>query len=192
MQCQMKLILRFRFKKTKTHKTYDKDKMTLYWQAMVNVHNVFTTFRARFIGKCSPVHLFWGGFDLAVTRFSGRKAPEYTTKMPNMPLRVMQESYSHEVSSCGFWPGNEQFPMPAFYSYCYPAPANFGEQKAEPEEAFFSKEMGEFFLPYDIVRKSDNPEETLLRFLQTTYEAAANTGNWSRNELEFDFSEFEK
>lgn len=180
------------FAQDETHKFYDKDKIELFWRALVSVHNVFTKFRAGFIGKCSPVHLFWGAFDLAVTRFSGREAPKYTTQMPNMPLKVMQESYSHEVSSCGFWPGSEQFPMPAFYSYCYPSPADFGGQKVQPEEAFYSKEMGEFFLPYDVVRRADNPEKTLLKFMQSTYEAAANTANWSRNELEFDFSEFEK
>jgi hypothetical protein len=180
------------FKEDETHQSYDKDKMRLFWQALVNAHNVFTRFRARFVGKCSPVHLFWGAFDLAVTRFSGRKAPLHQGGMPNIPLRVMQESYSHEVSSCGFWPGSEQFPMPAFYSYCYPTPAAFGEQKVQPEEAFYSKEMGEFLLPYDVVRLSPNPEETLLQFMQSTYEAAAATGYWDREKLEYDFSEFEK
>lgn len=180
------------FKEDETHKSYDKEKMNLFWQALICSHNVFTIFRAGFIGKSSPVHLFWGAFDLAVTRFSGRKAPLHPGGMPHIPLRVMQESYSHEVSSCGFWPGSEQFPMPAFYSYCYPTPEAFGEQKVQPEEAFFSKEMREFFLPYDVVRLSKNPEETLLQFMQTTYEAAAITGNWDREKLEFDFSAFEK
>ena len=180
------------FKEDEIHKSYDKVRMNLFWQALVCSHNVFTEFRARFIGKNSPVHLFWGAFDLAATRFSGRKAPLHTGGAPNIPLKVMQESYSHEVSSCGFWAGGEQFPMPAFYSYCYPAPNAFGEQTVQPKEAFYSKEMGEFFLPYDAVRLSDNPEETLLQFMQSTYEAAANTGNWDRENLEFDFSEFEK
>jgi hypothetical protein len=180
------------FKEDETHKSYDKEKMNLYWQALVNTHNVFTRFRAKFIGKCSPVHIFWGAFDLAVTRFSGREAPKHPGGAPNIPLKVMQESYSHEVSSCGFWPGSEEFPMPAFYAYCYPAPASFGEQKAEPKEAFYSKDMGEFILPYDAVRLSDNPEQTLIQFLQFTYEAAANTANWDREKLEFDFSDFEK
>lgn len=180
------------FKGDETHKSYDKEKMNLYWQAMVSTHNIFTRFRARFIGKCSPVHIFWGAFDLAVTRFSGREAPKYQGTVPNIPLKVMQESYSHEVSSCGFWPGSEQLPMPAFYSYCYPAPALFSDQEVQPKEAFYSKEMGEFFLPYDAVRLSDTPEATLLQFLQSTYVAAANTANWDREKLEFDFSEFEK
>lgn len=120
---------------------------------------------------------FLGAFDLAVTRFSGREAPKYIGEVPNIPLKVMQESYSHEVSSCGFWPGSEQFPMPAFYSYCYPSPSGFSQQSVEPKEAFYSNEMGEFILPYDAVRKSDNPEDTLLQFMQSTYEAAANAGN---------------
>ncbi|WP_018614565.1 DUF5996 family protein [Segetibacter koreensis] len=180
------------FKEDETHKSYDKEKMNLYWKALISAHNVFTRFRARFIGKCSPVHVFWGAFDLAVTKFSGRKAPKHPGGMPNIPLKVMQESYSHEVSSCGFWPGSEQFPMPAFYAYCYPTPAAFGEQEVRPKEAFYSKEMGEFFLPYDVVRQAENPEETLLQFLQSTYEAAAKTGNWDREKLEFDFSEFER
>lgn len=180
------------FEEDDTHQSYDKEKMNLYWQGLVSAHNVFTRFRARFIGKCSPVHLFWGAFDLAVTRFSGRKAPMHPGGAPNIPLKVMQESYSHEVSSCGFWPGSEQFPMPAFYSYCYPTPDAFGQQEVQPKEAFFSKEMGEFFLPYDAVRLADNPENILLQFLQSTYEAAAHTGNWDREKLEFDFSGFEK
>ncbi len=180
------------FKEDETHKSYDKEKMNLYFQALVSTHSVFTRFRAGFIGKCSPVHIFGGAFDLAVTRFSGREAPQHPGGVPNIPLKVMQESYSHEVSSCGLWPGSEQFQMPAFYSYCYPTPASFGEQKVAPEEAFYSKEMGEFFLPYDAVRLSDNPEATLLQFMQSTYEAAANTANWDREKLEFDFSEFER
>lgn len=180
------------FQKDEVHRSYDKEKMKLFWRSLISIHNVFTKFRARFIGKCSPVHLFWGAFDLAVTRFSGKEAPEHPGGMPNIPLKVMQESYSHEVSSCGFWPGSEQFPMPAFYSYCYPTPPAFGEQRVQPEDVFYSTEMGEFFLPYDVVRKSVNPEETLLQFMQTTYEAAANTLGWDRNKLEFDFSDFER
>lgn len=170
--------------------TYNGDEMQNLWNAFVNVHKVFQEFRAEFIGKCSPVHLFWGAFDLAVTRFSGRTAPKHQGGMPNMPLRVMQEAYSHEVSSCGFWPGGEQSPQPVFYSYCYPTPADFSKQKVEPGEAFYSKDMGEFFLSYDTVASSSNPEEKLMRFLQTTYDAAANTGNWDRKSLEFDFSPF--
>lgn len=165
-------------------KSYDKQKVVDFWQAAVSIHNVFMKFRSDFIGKCSPVHFFWGAFDIAVTRFSGRKAPLHPGGAPNMSTEVMQEAYSQEVSSCGFWPGSDAFPQPAFYAYCYPTPEAFGKQKVQPDEAFWSNEMGEFFLPYDVIRKAENPEEKLLSFLQTTYEAAANTANWDRENLE--------
>lgn len=180
------------FAKDHIHKTYNKLQVEKYWQALVQVHNVFTRFRAGFQGKCSPVHLFWGAFDLAVTRFSGKPAPLHPGGAPHMPLRVMQEAYSHEVSSCGFWPGNAAFPHAAFYSYCYPTPENFGEQPVQPKEAFFSKEMGEFMLLYDVVSMSDDPQTVLLQFLQSTYDAAANTGNWNRDTLECNLTSFEK
>ena len=179
------------FEKDEMHKTYNKEQIQNYWKALVLVHNVFLKFRAGFLGKCSPVHFFWGAFDLAVTRFSGRQAPEYEGTIPNMPLRVMQEAYSHEVSSCGFWPGSEAFPNAAFYAYCYPTPKDFSKQPVEPKEAFYSNEMGEFFLLYDVVKNADNSEETLMSFLNSTYEAAANTGNWERAALECDLSVFE-
>jgi len=169
--------------------TYHPDQMKKLWEAFLHVHKVFLKFRAGFIGKCSPVHLFWGAFDLAVTRFSGREAPEHPGGMPNMPLEIMQEAYSHEVSSAGFWPGGENFPEPAFYSYCYPTPETFGKQPVKPEAAFYSDEMGEFFLPYQAVQESSNPEESLMSFLETTYRAAATTGNWDPK-LEFDFDQF--
>ena len=180
------------FAKDETHKSYEHDQIKLFWEALIMVNNVFTKFRAGFIGKCSPVHLFWGAFDLAVTRFSGRPAPKHPGGAPNMPIKVMQESYSHEVSSCGFWGGSEQFPHPVFYSYCYPTPEDFSKQTVQPKEAFFSNEMGEFMLMYDVVRKSPDPENTLMQFLQSTYEAAAKVGSWNREALEFDFSSFEK
>ena len=180
------------FKEDHQTRNYNPEKIREFWGVLIKIHNLFLNFRAEFIGKCSPVHLFWGAFDLAVTRFSGRKAPKHPGGAPHIPLEVMQEAYSHEVSSAGFFPGNDQFPHPAFYSYCYPTPENFGEQKIEPEEAFFSEDMGEYFLLYDDVRKSDNPEKTLMQFLKSTYEAAAETLDWNREELEFDFSEFEK
>ncbi len=180
------------FEKDTEHKTYNKEHIHNYWLALVRVEKVFIQFRAGFQGKCSPVHLFWGAFDLAVTRFSGRAAPLHPGGAPNMPVRVMQEAYSHEVSSAGFWPGSDAFPQAAFYSYCYPTPANFGEQIVEPKEAFYSKEMGEFFLLYDVVRTANDPEATLLKFLNSTYEAAANTGNWNRAELECDLTSFKK
>ncbi|MEP6583369.1 MAG: DUF5996 family protein, partial [Ginsengibacter sp.] len=179
------------FSEDEVHKSYDHSQIKLFWNALIMASNVFTKFRASFIGKCSPVHFFWGAFDLAVTRFSGRPAPKHPGGAPNIPLKVMQESYSHEVSSCGFWGGNEQFPEAVFYSYCYPTPSDFNKQTVKPGEAFFSNEMGEFMLMYDVVRNSADPEDTLMQFLQSTYEAAANTGNWDREALEFDFSSFE-
>ena len=169
---------------------YHPDEMKDLWQAFMYVHRVFLKFRAGFIGKCSPVHLFWGAFDLAVTRFSGRKAPLHPGGMPNIPLEVMQEAYSHEVSSAGFWPGGESFPQPAFYSYCYPTPSDFGAQQVLPDQAFYSDEMGEFFLPYQAVQESSDPEATLMQFLTSTYQAAARTGGWDPD-LEADFSAFE-
>ena len=180
------------FAKDETHKSYDHNQIKVFWEALIMANNVFTKFRAGFIGKCSPVHFFWGAFDLAVTRFSGRSAPKHPGGAPNIPIEVMQESYSHEVSSCGFWGGGEQFPHAVFYSYCYPTPEDFSKQTVLPNEAFFSNEMGEFMLMYDVVRKSPDPENALMHFLQSTYEAAAKVGNWNREALEFDFSSFEK
>src|SRR4029453_267169 len=126
------------------------------------------------IGKCSPVHLFWGALDLAVTRFSGRRAPEHPGGVPNLPDRVTREAYSHEGSSCGFWPGGGAIPYAAFYSYAYPEPAGFSTTAVKPARAFYSPDLREFILPYDVVRQSESPDETLLTFLQATYEAAAN------------------
>lgn len=166
------------------NKVYEPTAAYAIWQTMLKVNQVFSQFRSEFVGKASPVHLFWGAFDLAVTRFSGNKAPLHSGGMPNMPLDVMQEAYSQEVSSAGFWPGSKESPMPVFYAYAYPAHASFGEQKVLPSQAFWSEEMGEFFLKYEDVQKSDNPEKTLHDFLQSTYEAAANTSNWERKKLE--------
>lgn len=176
------------FSENTINKSYDKKAIIDYWQAAVSIHNVFLKFRSDFIGKCSPVHLFWGAFDIAVTRFSGRNAPLHPGGMPNMPLEVMQEAYSREVSSCGFWPGGNTFPVPIFYSYCYPSPSDFGNQKVLPEQAFWSEEMGEFILKYDDVREADEPEKMLLLFLKSTYEAAAELGKWDRDNLEMDFN----
>lgn len=166
------------------NKVYEPTAAYAIWQAMLKVNQVFSQFRSEFVGKASPVHLFWGAFDLAVTRFSGNEAPLHSGGMPNMPLDVMQEAYSQEVSSAGFWPGSKESPMPVFYAYAYPAHSSFGEQKVLPSQAFWSEEMGEFFLKYEDVQKSDNPEKTLHDFLQSTYEAAANTSNWERKKLE--------
>ncbi|WP_281615730.1 DUF5996 family protein [Flammeovirga sp. SubArs3] len=172
------------FAENTTNKAYDKDAAQAIWKAMLKANEVFNTFRSGFIGKASPVHLFWGAFDLAVTRFSGNNAPLHQGGMPNMPLDVMQEAYSKEVSSAGFWPGSKDFPYPAFYAYAYPSDALFGSQKVAPEEAFWSSEMGEFFLKYEDVQKSSEPDKVLLTFLQSTYEAAANTSKWNREDLE--------
>ncbi|MEM6343771.1 MAG: DUF5996 family protein [Bacteroidota bacterium] len=172
------------FAENTLNKSYDPAAAYALWQAMLKSNQVFNKFRSDFIGKASPVHLFWGGFDLAVTRFSGNPAPLHPGGVPNMSLEVMQEAYSQEVSSAGFWVGSKDFPFPAFYAYAYPSDPSFGEQKVEPEAAFYSQEMGEFFLKYEYVQKSDTPEDILYSFLQTTYEAAANTSNWDREKLE--------
>ena len=136
------------------------------------------------MGKVSPVHLFWGAFDLAVTRFSGNDAPIHQGGIPNMPLDVMQEAYSKEVSSAGFWLGSEDFPFPAFYAYAYPSPADFGKQQVQPKAAFWSDEMGEFFLKYEDVQNSSDPDAVLMSFLQSTYEATVKTAQWDRAALE--------
>lgn len=172
------------FAENTLNKSYDPNAANTIWQAMLKVNSVFNKFRSEFIGKCSPVHLFWGAFDLAVTRFSGNSAPLHPGGMPNMPLAVMQEAYSQEVSSAGFWPGSKDSPMPVFYAYAYPSDSKFGEQKVAPSEAFYSPEMGEFFLKYEDVQKSADPGKTLFDFLQTTYEAAVNISNWDRPKLE--------
>jgi len=172
------------FTENKINSSYDKDAAQAIWKAMLKANEVFNHFRSEFIGKASPVHLFWGAFDLAVTRFSGKDAPPHPGGMPNMPVDVMQEAYSKEVSSAGFWPGSKNFPFPAFYSYAYPADAAFGKQEVQPKEAFWSDEMGEFFLKYEDVLKAENPDNALMLFLQSTYEAAANTSKWNRNTLE--------
>lgn len=172
------------FTENEINGSYDKDAAQAIWKAMLRANEVFNHFRSEFIGKASPVHLFWGAFDLAVTRFSGKDAPAHPGGMPNMPLDVMQEAYSKEVSSAGFWPGSKDFPFPAFYSYAYPADAAFGKQEVQPKEAFWSDEMGEFFLKYEDVLKAENPDNVLMLFLQSTYEAAANTSKWNRNTLE--------
>lgn len=172
------------FSQNTVNKSYDPQAAFAIWMAMLKTNQVFNRFRSDFIGKASPVHLFWGGFDLAVTRFSGNPAPLHPGGVPNMSLEVMQEAYSQEVSSAGFWIGSKDFPHPAFYAYAYPSDASFGEQAVLPNEAFYSKEMGEFFLKYEDVQKSSTPEETLYSFLQSTYEAAANTSNWDRAKLE--------
>ena len=166
------------------HRSYDAEYANRFWRILVQAERVFMAFRARFIGKCSPVHVFWGGADMAVTRFSGRTAPEHPGGIPNLPDWVTREAYSHEVSSCGFWAGGGAISYPAFYAYAYPEPAGFAEAMVKPEAAFYSKDLREFILAYDVVRKSGDPDATLLEFLQTTYEAAANLAHWDRAALE--------
>ena len=158
--------------------------MWRYWRALLQADRVFKIFRADFIGKASPVHFFWGAPDLAVTRFSGRPAPQHPGGVPHLPDWVAREAYSHEVSSCGFWSGTAPVDYPAFYAYAYPQPAGFAEAQVRPTGAFFSKDFGEFILPYAVVRESADPDVTLLEFLQSTYNAAADLGNWDRAGLE--------
>ena len=162
-------------------RAYDADTARAYWRAMLQVQRVFLLFRSCFVGKCSPIHLFWGSFDLAVTRFSGRDAPPHPGGMPHVPNAVAREAYCREVSSAGFWPGVDR---PAFYSYAYPAPDGFNLAKVEPQAAGFDTQLGEFLLSYDAVRSSADPDAALLAFLQSTYEAAANLAHWDRARLE--------
>jgi len=167
------------------HKSYDGAAARRFHSALLRAHHVLAHFRTAFLGKVSPVHFFWGSFDLAVTRFSGRRAPPHPGGIPHLPNSVAREAYSHEVSSAGFWPGA---PGPveyaAFYSYAYPAPAGFDAAKVAPADAFFEKALGEFVLPYDAVRKAREPEKALMEFLQSTYDAAADLARWDRAALE--------
>jgi hypothetical protein len=172
------------FAEDRAKRPYDSDAVTRFFHAMVSVDRVLKRFRTGFLGKVSPVHLFWGSFDLAVTRFSGRTAPLHPGGIPGLPDDVTREAYSHEVSSAGFWPGGGGVDFPAFYSYAYPAPDGFAEARVAPDAASFEKNLGEFVLPYDVVRRSSDPEATLMAFLQTTYIAAADLGGWDRVALE--------
>jgi hypothetical protein len=166
------------------HREYDPDAVHRFWRMLVQASRVMMDFRVRFTGKCSPIHLFWGAMDLAVTRFSGRTAPVHPGGIPNLPDRVTREAYSHEVSSCGFWPGSAPVEYPAFYAYAYPEPPGFADAQVSPDGAFYSPDLKEFVLPYARVRESASPDETLLAFLQSTYEAAADLGHWDRAALE--------
>jgi hypothetical protein len=173
-----------RFSHDQVHAAYDPEYAHRFWKVLLQVDRVFKLFRTGFVGKCSPVHFFWGSFDLAVTRFSGRPAPLHPGNIPNLPDAVVREAYSHEVSSAGFWPGGGPIDYAAFYSYAYPVPAGFRTAAVRPEAAFFSEELQEFILPYDAVRNADGPDEMLLEFLQSAYEAAADAGHWDRAALE--------
>ncbi len=173
-----------RFDEDESHSAYDPEYVNRFWRILVQADRVFKEFRAGFIGKCSPVHLFWGALDLAVTRFSGRRAPTHPGGVPNLPDPVTREAYSHEVSSCGFWAGGSAIPYAAFYSYAYPEPAGFSEVRVKPDAAFYSSDLRELILPYNAVREADSPDGTLLEFLQSAYEAAANLADWDRGALE--------
>jgi len=178
------------FDQDRVHTSYDRDYVSRFWRALLAAQKVFADFRTGFLGKASPVHFFWGSFDLAVTRFSGRSAPPHPGGVPALPDSVAREAYSHEVSSAGFWPGSEgPANYAAFYSYAYPAPAGFASAVVRPAQAFFSKDLGEFLLPYDAVRSAPEPERMLMEFLQSTYEAAADLGRWDRAALECPFGE---
>ena len=172
------------FSHDRTHGAYDAEYANRFWRVLVQVDRVLKQFRTGFIGKGSPVHFFWGSFDLAVTRFSGRRAPPHPGGAPGLSDAVMREAYSHEVSSAGFWPGGSGIGDASFYSYAYPVPDGFKAYSVQPEAAFFHETLGEFLLSYEAVRTAPDPDEFLLTFLQSTYEAAANLGKWDRAALE--------
>jgi hypothetical protein len=172
------------FENDHVHASYDAQSANRWWRALVQADRVFKQFRAGFIGKSSSVHFFWGSFDLAVTRFSGRTAPEHPGGAPHCPDWVMREAYSHELSSCGFWPGGGALSYPVFYAYAYPQPAGFSLAPVSPDSAFYDSSFGEFILPYEDVRLAPSPDAVLLDFLQSTYEAAAILGHWERSALE--------
>jgi len=171
------------FERDQARRPYDSKTVENFFRALINADGIFKLFRTSFLGKASPVHVFWGGFDLAVTRFSGRRAPLHPGGIPGLSDRVTREAYSHEVSSAGFWPGNHAYPHAAFYSYAYPEPKGFRDA-AMPLGATYDAQMGEFILPYDIVRKSPAGEKLVMDFLQATYAAAADLGKWDRAALE--------
>jgi len=172
------------FAEDEVHASYEAEHVEHLWRAMVQIDRVLKIFRTGFLGKSSPVHFFWGSFDLAVSRFSSRLAPLHPGGIPNLPDRITREAYSHEVSSAGFWPGGGPTDYAAFYSYAYPVPEGFAEQSISPATAFYSQEAGEFILPYEAVRTANDPDATLLEFLTSTYEAAATTAKWDRSGLE--------
>ncbi len=166
------------------HASYDGEYAHLFWRVLLQSDRLLRRFRSRYVGKVSPVHFFWGSFDMAVSRFTGRIAPELNSASPNLGGWVMREAYSHEVSSCGFWPGNGGFGQAAFYSYAYPEPPGFAEAPVLPEAAVYDQDLGQFILPYEAVRLAADPDEAVMGFLQSTYEAAANAAGWERPSLE--------
>lgn len=172
------------FDEDDVHRSYDAEYASRCWRVVCSSAHVFDRFRSRYYGKTSPVHFFWGGFDLAVTRFSGRLAPPHPGGVPNLPDRVTRDAYSHEVSSAGFWPGGTLAPYPLFYSYAYPEPKGFASARVSPLSANYDSTLHEFILPYDEVRRANKPEQTLLEFMQSTYATAATLGEWDRASLE--------
>ena len=181
MPCEIEHPIRF--EEDHRHAAYDAEFVSRFWRVLVQADRVLTAFRARFLGKVSPVHFFWGSFDLAVTRFSGHRAPTHPGT-PNVADKVTREAYSHEVSSAGFWPGAAGVSEPVFYAYAYPEPDGFAQARVAPAAASYSASFGEFLLPYDAVRQAASPDDLLLEFLQSTYEAAADLGQWDRATLE--------
>lgn len=180
----MKSRTPFRSQRTGAERPYDADAVARFFEASIAVTAVLQTFRTAYLGKVSPVHLFWGSFDLAVTRFSGRRAPLHPGGIPALPDEITREAYSHEVSSAGFWPGGGAVDFPAFYSYAYPTPDGFAAAKVFPDAAYYDESLGEFLLPYDAVCRAADPEATLMSFLESTYRAAANLADWDTAALE--------
>ncbi len=173
-----------RFENDTAHKSYDPEYASRFWRVLVVSNEVFRRFRTGFLGKASPVHFFWGSFDLAVTRFSGRRAPLHPGGVPHLPDIVAREAYSHEVSSAGFWPGGGVYDEAAFYSYAYPAPEGLADARVKPDAAFWSKDLGEFLLPYEAMRNERVPDAALMGFLESTYDAAADLAHWDRENLD--------
>lgn len=172
------------FDRDSRHGAYEPEHARRFWEVLRQAHRVLTEFRSGFLGKCSPVHFFWGSFDLAVTRFSGRRAPEHPGGIPHLADYVAREAYSRECASCGFWPGGGEVQEPAFYAYAYPEPPGYRDYPLDSADAYYSDVMREYILPYDAVRRAPEPDRVLHRFLQSSYEAAAELGRWSRDELE--------
>lgn len=175
------------FEKDHVHKTYDDEQVIAFHKALLSIQNVFMNFRSEFKGKCSPIHFFWGSFDLALSFFSGRRAPQHAGGIPGLPDWVAEEAYCREVSSCGFWTGSEGLTEPAFYCYLYPEPEGYKSTKVKPQEAYYNTTFREFILPYSAVQQSSNPEEKLLEFLNSTYHTGANLAKWDRELLEVEY-----
>jgi hypothetical protein len=172
------------FKEDKIHASYDEEAVKAFHEALILIQKVFLIFRSGFKGKASPIHFFWGSFDLALSFFSGRRAPKHPGGVPGLPDRVAEEAYCREVSSAGFWTGNEMLPEPAFYCYLYPEPEGYKTAQVSPKEAYYNSTLGEFILPYSSVQKSADPEKMLLQFLKTTYAVGADLAKWDRKILE--------